>query len=149
MKIKTFRGQVPMGLQNTLHLSTSDGLTGYRIHKFEIISTAPGVGSHAEVVAKIFSTSQTTISGTIDFNDTDLLAAVFYQDRIETGSSSSSDIILDRETFNQDIFVTMEDIAGATVPFNFYIELEQFKIDLNASTFHTLKNIRSRTQTGI
>jgi hypothetical protein len=146
-KIKTYKGTVPMGEQIKIHLSTNDGLTGYRINKFMIMSTAPGGAQHAEVVAKVFLTDQSSsINALVDFSDTDLLAAVYYQDDNTQANVSSVDIILDKETFNQDIFITMQDADGKTQPFNYYLELEKFKIDLNTSTYHTLKNIRSRTQ---
>ena len=44
--------------------------------------------------------------------------------------------------FNQDIYVTHKDVAvGQTV--NYYIELEQIKLDLNENTVATLKDIRN------
>ncbi len=146
-KIITYKGKLPIGVQEKIHLSTNNGLTGYRINKFQIISSTPGVGS-VEFVAKIYMTSQTgSESTTVDFSEPDLLAAIFYQDDQNTDKPSSTEIVLDKETFNQDIFIYITSPNGSTVECNFYIELEQFKIDLNTSTFHTLKNIRnSRTQ---
>lgn len=79
------------------------------------------------------------------FLETDLLAVAVYE-----GSAShnpeSQYVIFDKETFNQDIFIYIVDPDGATGPGNYYIELEQFKLDINTSTYHTLKNIRSRKQ---
>ena len=145
-KIKTFKGQIPMGQQEKLHLSTNDGLTGYKINKFELISNTPGVGT-SEFVAKIFTVDQTgSIGPTVDFNDTDLLA-VAHLENVNTASalhSNNLQVIFDRETINQDIFITIDDAAGNTVPCNYYLELEQFKMNLNESTYNTLKNIRSR-----
>ena len=147
MPIKTFKGLLPMGEQEKISLSTNDGLTGYRITKFQVIPKAPGTANY-EFVAKIYSTDQSgNITSTVDFSDTDLLACV-----VMAGKSSENIqeiiTIFDKETFNQDIFVYITDASGATNPANFYIELEQFSIDINTSTYHTLKNIRSITGPG-
>ncbi len=145
-KIKTYKGQLPIGEQEKIHLSTRDGLTGYRINKFEIMPSEFNVA--IKLVGKIFLTDQTgSITATVDFNDSDILAAAYYEDAGgSSGSGNPNKVIFDKETFNQDIFVYITDAGGATSPANFYIELEQFKIDINTSTYHTLKNIRSRTQ---
>jgi len=145
-KIITFKGKIDMGLQNKIKLSTIKGKTGYRINKFMIMSSAPGGGSHAEVVAKMFKSDQTgAISAIVDFTDADLLAAVYYQDGDLASQPSSVDIILDQAIFNQDVFITMEDVAGATVPFNYYIEFEAMNISDLEATMLTLKNLRSIT----
>jgi len=149
MKIKTFKGKLDMGLQQKIHLSTNDGLTGYRINKFQIISETPGDGN-SDMLGQIFLTDQTgSITTTVDFNNGDLLAVSFYQDGDGTRfnvNTENSTIIFDSEVFNQDIFVNLTDAGGASIPGNYYIELEQMKIDLNTSTYITVKNIRSRTQ---
>mgnify|MGYP003154620801 CR=1 FL=1 len=148
-KIKTFKGQLPIGEQEKLHLSTNDGLTAYKIKKFEIISDAPGTRTN-ELVAKIYLTDQTgNITSTVNFSDTDLLAVNYQKNTAgENFSTIANPIIFDRETFNQDIFVYITDASGNTHPANFYIELEQFSIDINTSTYHTLKNIRSLMDPG-
>jgi hypothetical protein len=46
-------------------------------------------------------------------------------------------------TFNQDIFITLGSQSGASC--NYYIELEQVKLDLNENTVATLKDIRNIT----
>ena len=148
--IKTFKGKIPIGVQEKIHLSTADGLTGYKIKEFKIISSTPGTGTN-ELVGKIYLTDQTNnITNTIDFNETDLIAASFSHVGESTGTtvsnSFSETIIVDPETFNQDIFVYITDVHGGAIPANFFIKLEQFKIDLTTSTYHTLKNIRSKSQ---
>ena len=145
-KIKTFRGKIPPTVEEKIHLSTNTGMTGYRIRKFQIISANPGDVAAVELVMKIRITSDPNIGPAVDFNDTDLLAVAYYQDNNSSSYVSSQDIIFDQETFNQDIFITCSDANSGSVPGNFYIELEQFPLDLNSSTYHTLKNIRSRTQ---
>ena len=147
MPIKTFKGMIPVGEQIKINLSTNDGLTGYKIKEFKILSKTPGVGQH-ELVGKIRLTSDSNIGPTVDLNDTDILAVVYHIDLGNANVAASDSIILDKETFNQDIYVNITDATGATDPANFYIELEQFNIDLNTSTYHTLKNIRSITGPG-
>ena len=146
MSVKTFRGQLPIGVQEKIHLSTNDGLTGYRINKFQIMSSTPGDGE-VEYVAKIYLTDQTgKITATVNLSEPDLIGVVYHEDQPATAYTSSSAIIMDKETFNQDIFVYITDTLGGTIAGNFYLELEQVKLDLNASTYITVKNIRSRTQ---
>jgi hypothetical protein len=146
MQIKTFKGKLDMGLQEQIRLSTNDGLTGYRINKFQLMSSTPGTTGSVEYVGQIFLTDQSNnITNAVDFNDPDLLGVAFYQDRANA-SSNTETIILDKETFNQDIFINITDAEGGSIPCNYYIELEQMKLDLNASTYITIKNIRSRTQ---
>ena len=147
MPIKTFKGMIPMGTQEKIHLSTRDGLTGYKLKKFQIESNAPGTGNY-ELVGKIFLTDQAnSITDTIDFSNADLIATQYNSGSNGWGGNlPDSAIILDQETFNQDIFVKVACAAGTTDPVNFYIELEQIKLNLNASTYITVKNIRARTQ---
>ena len=145
-KIITFKGVVPMGEQEKIKLSTMNGKTGYRINKFMILSTAPGGAQHAEVIAKLFKTSQaSSISALVDFTDNDLLAAVYYQDGNTQQNVSSVDIILDQVIVNQDVFITMQDADGKTQPFNYYLELEAMNISDIEATYLTLQNIRDIT----
>ena len=145
-KIKTFKGQLPIGEQEKIRLSTNNGLTGYRISKFEIIGSTPGI-NNAEYIAQVFLTDQTgSITATVDFSDSDLLAVNYLIENASTAVPTSNIIIFDKETFNQDIFINITDASGGSVPCNYYLELEQFAIDINTSTYHTLKNLRSKTQ---
>ena len=149
MSIKTFKGQLAIGVQEKIHLSTRDGLTGYRISDFRIMGNKPGQtsGGTYEYIAKIYTTDQgTDITDNVDFNDADLLAAIYQQDSASAGDNPGQIIIQDKETFNQDIFIYIVDATGNTEPCNFYIELEQMKLNLNASTYITVKNIRAKTQ---
>lgn len=145
-KIITYKGKLNIGEQEKIHLSTNDGLTGYRITKLQILSSTPGTTGSVEYIAQVFLTDQTgNITNAVDFSNADLLGVAYYQDRANA-SSNTETIILDKETFNQNIFINITDAEGGTIPCNYYLELEQFKLDLNTSTFHTLKNIRSKTQ---
>jgi len=139
--IKTFRGKIASGAQDTIVLHTNDGSMGYRIVKFEVMSHSPGTSSH-EGIMKIYKVSQTTIDGVVDFSENTLLAASFSTALVATFTYHDV-IIFDSEIFNQDIYVTSFDASGNTVPFNYYIELEQVKLDLNENTVVTLKNLRN------
>jgi len=50
-------------------------------------------------------------------------------------------MIFDQEIFNQDIYIGTKDTQGNAM--NYYIELEQVKLDLSQSTVATLKDIRN------
>jgi len=139
--IKTFRGSIVDGGQDTIVLHTNDGSTGYRIVKFQTFPTEPGE-QNIESTAKIYKVEQTTIDNTVDFSDNILLAAAYYQDGTDTNFSGSEIIIFDNEIFNQDIFITAVDVTSNQNT-NYYIELEQVKLDLSESTVATLKDIRN------
>jgi hypothetical protein len=146
MSTITYRGQLPIGVQAELKLSTNNGLTGYKIKKFQIMSSTPGVTGSVTYVGKVFTTNQEVptalVSSTVNLNDPGLLAVNYYQDNVAPQYPFSSQIIMDTEIFNQDIFVYITDPDGGTIPANYYLELEKIKLDLNASTVSTLKNIR-------
>jgi hypothetical protein len=143
--IKSYKGKITKGTIEKIHLSTNDGLTGYRIKQFSVLPSDIESGSNESAV-KIFSTEQSSTNTIIDFSDSSLLAvAMFLRDQA-TVATTSDVVIFDNETFNQDIFITYDDGQGSATQVNYYLELEQFKLDLNSSTYHTLKNIRSSTQ---
>jgi len=143
MPIKTFRGLVAAGAQDTIVLHTNDGSVGYRIVKFQLFGQEPGIAAMEHIV-KIYKIAQTTVTGTVDFSDQTLLASAYIEDNIGEHYISGIDVIFDNEIFNQDIYVTAFDAKGAE-PINYYIELEQMKLDLNENTVATLKDIRNTT----
>jgi len=145
MPIKTFRGLLADGGQDTIILHTNTGSTGYRIAKFEIITTAPGT-TLPEAIVKIYKVPQTTVDGGVDMSDQTLLAVAFQS----TSSGAAyglldSVIVFDSEVFNQDIYITAKDVSSQTNATNYYIELEQVRLDLNQNTVATLKDIRNVT----
>ena len=148
MPIKTFRGTIQDGDQKRIKLSTNQGLTGYKIKKLQILPYMPGHTKNLEVAFQIFSVERTdpipTSGGTIDFDDPTLLGAAFYVSDTSHANASSLDVIFDNVKFNQDIYVTMTDNEGADSMINYYIELEQVKLDLNEATVATLKDMRGR-----
>ena len=149
MPIKSFRGKIADEGTDRILLHTNNGSIGYRIVKFEVM-TADAVGSieSANLVSiyKVEPTLAKINLGKADFADNTLLAAADYrQHDNEAYGLSANSIIFDNEVFNQDIYVTNKDLrTGASM--NYYIELEQIKLDLNENTVATLKDIRNIDQ---
>jgi len=143
--IKTFRGQIVDGGQDTIVLHTNDGSMGYRIVKLQIVANEPGEDQHESTV-KIYKVNQTTINNTVDFNDNTLLGVAVWQSGNAAGGSDAIWVplitIFDKEIFNQDIYVTHSETDGSN-PINYYLELEQVKLDLGENTVATLKNIKN------
>ena len=143
MPIKTFRGLIEDDTQETIVLHTNDGKTGYRIVKFDLIPNEPG-GLDGEHLVQIWKVSQTTNSNKIDLSDNTLLGAGYCSnDTSGDAYPTRQTILFDQEIFNQDIFVTHK-IRNGSGSMNYYIELEQIKLDLNESTVATLKDIRNK-----
>ena len=140
-RIISFRGLLEDGGIDTVPLQTNNGLIGYRITKFMTIPNSPGT-TGIESIIKIYKVPQTTPSVTVDFSDQRLLGVSYYQDDANVAYPSSQDIIFDSEIFNQDIYITLKQGTG-THSMNYYIELEQMKLDLSEQTVATLKNIRN------
>lgn len=143
MPIKSFRGQLADGGQDRIRLSTNDGMTGYRIEKFQIIQSEPGQ-QEAEHTVKIYTIQQTTINNNINFTDPHLLGVAHFKLHDGTGYAVSDIVIFDQKIVNQDIFVTHED-TNASLACNYYIELEQVKLNKNSQSVVTLKDIRANT----
>ena len=144
MPIKSFRGKIADNGIDTIALHTNDGSVGYRITKFQLMAIDP-ISNNQESVVKIYTIPQIAASSTIDFADNTMLAAGY----LESDSSGSTPtfneaaIIFDNMTFNQDIYLTHVEQGSDAV--NYYIELEQVKLDLNENTVATLKDIRNIT----
>jgi len=137
--IKTFRGLIADGGQARITLHTNDGKTGYRIKKFQIIPKNAGTAD-IEASLKIFKIFQTSITGSFDLSDGNLLAGAFFS--IRDNAYFNQVVIFDQEVFNQDIYITNFDSSTGEA-MNYYIELEQIPLDLNGSTVATLQSLRS------
>ena len=143
MPIRSFRGLIADESIDTITLHTNDGSMGYRIVKFEVISQSP-VDITAESVLQIYKVPQTTTTPDIDFSDQTLLGVgVFTNNATASQNPTTMITIFDGEIFNQDIYITHKDKAGST-PCNYYLELEQVKLDLNEATVANLKDMRGR-----
>ncbi len=143
MPIKTFRGKIADGAQDTIVLHTRDGSVGYKIVRFTLMSTDYGVAggdSHTSVI-KVYKIKQTTSDEFVDFSDNTLLAAATYERNTAIGGQVQA-VFFDNEIVNQDIYLTHKD-TQAGQECNYYLELEQIKLDLNENTVATLKDIRN------
>jgi len=143
MPIKTFRGLIADGGQDTILLHTNTGSTGYKIVKFEVLSRDP-TGANVETVVQIWSVAQTALVTTIDFSNQELLAVAYFSNASAPPNRTTDVIVFDDRVFNQDIFVTVKG-GTSTDSMNYHIELEQVKLDLGANTVATLKDIRNVT----
>ena len=143
-KIISYRGKLPIGEQNRIRLKTIDGKKGYKIVKFQLISTEPG-GADSEFVGQIFKTDQTgSITTDVDFTNRDLLAVCYHKADQSSSQGVTDDVIIfDNEKFNQDIFINITDKSTATVPCNYYIELEAMALSDIESTMLTLQSLRT------
>ena len=139
--IKTFRGLIEDGGQDTLSLHTNKGLVGYRILKFEVFPNLPGTQT-CEATLKIYKVLQTNITNIVDFSNSVLLAASYYMDNLQSYYTGFTTTIFDGEIFNQDIYITSVD-TDSTAAMNYYIELEQFVLNPDEATVATLKDIRN------
>jgi len=142
--IKTFRGLLADGGQDRIRLQTIKGKVGYRIVKLQLMDIEPGTAS-VEHVVKIYKTEQSSVSGTVNFTDSDLLGTAFLTLSSGAGTYGNSgdvNVIFDQEIFNQDIFITHEDNGTADKKANYYIELEVIPLDDAGAEYTTLKDMR-------
>jgi len=146
--IKSFRGLIVDGGQDTIVLHTNDGSVGYRIVKFQVVGSVLGSANY-ESVSQIWKIEQTAVTATIDFSDQTLLGIGLWSSDHTSSNYNPEDmtVIFDGEVFNQDIYITQK--CGQSGAVNYYIELEQVKLDLNESTVATLKDIRNVTAPAI
>jgi len=140
--IKTFRGKILDGNQDTILLHTNDGSTGYRIVKFQVMPFLTGSGAN-EAMVSIWKTIQSSPPQSIDFTDNKLLGAFFFLRDQGVVAIMSDTVIFDNEIFNQDIYVNYADAQGSTGEMNYYIELEQVRLNLDENTVATLKNLKN------
>jgi hypothetical protein len=139
----SYKGQIAIGLQEKIKLSTLNGKRGYRIKKLQCMPGRPGVDS-GELIVKVYTKDQRgAIDSTVNFSEADLVGVAFYKSHANNVYSVSDTIIFDNEVFNQDIFVTMTDAEGGTDPGNYYIELETVELSSAQATQLTLKSLRA------
>jgi hypothetical protein len=143
MPIKTFRGKIAHETVQTISLHTNDGSTGYRIKKFEVIGDTPGTTGQVSTLFVTTVNPGTPTSATIDFSNQELIGVCQYESSTSAHYNPQPIIIFDNVVFNQDIFVSNFTTTGTTVGTNYYIELEQVKLDLSENTIATLKDIRN------
>ena len=145
MAIKSFRGKLAHNTQDTIVLHTNDGSIGYRITKFQIMPEDPSLAT-VKYVTKIYKINQTAIDDSVDFSDNTLLGAASYNEAPGAQDQAGYGVIIfDGEIFNQDIYVTNFDAGAENKAINYYIEMEQIKLDIGENTVATLKDIRNQS----
>jgi len=122
-----------------IRLSTNNGLIGYKIKKFELIAYDPNV--EAESMVLIFTVKPESVPTVINFDNPTLIAAALYDLSASQSYNPGTVMIIDNVTVNQDIYLTHLE-SKASSPVNYYVELEQVKLDLSEATVATLKDMR-------
>lgn len=124
-----------------IRLGTNNGLTGYKIKKFDIVPEAP-ITSDIEAVMKLEKYKPTTFANTMNFDDPSLLGVAIWWGG-QTGTTNPQDWIqiFDNVTFNQDIFISGV-FSGGTFNVNYYLELEQVRLSQDEAAVATLKDMR-------
>jgi len=139
--IKTFRGALVHDTEERIRLSTIKGKVGYRIVKFEAMSAEPYAKS-GEHILKLYKESQSTIDGIVNFTDSSLLGVVIWRATASELYPLSSAIIFDKEIFNQDIYITHDDLEVTSTLASYYLELEVVPLDDAGAEYTTLKDMR-------
>jgi|LULE01.1.fsa_nt_gb hypothetical protein len=138
---KTFKGKLADGEELRIRLSTNDGLTGYKIIKFQLFPVNYNVTD--EYNSRVYSVAGKTNNTTFDFNDPQLLVAAYFENSNGVDPvSKDAVVVIDNKIINQDIFVQHKSQSANAC--NFYMELEQVKLDINEATIATLKDMRGR-----
>ena len=138
---KTFKGSLEDGQELRVRLSTNNGLTGYKIIKFQLFPTNYNVTD--EYNSRVYTVPGKANNTTFDFNDPQLLVAAYFENSNGVDPvSKDAVVVIDNKIINQDIFVQHKSQSGNSC--NFYMELEQVKLDLNEATVATLKDMRGR-----
>ena len=138
--MKSFRGKLADGEQERISLSTNNGLTGYRVTKFQLMPTDANID--VESVVKIYSVQETTVTDQVDFSENTLLAASIIRAGSGVAQPLTVTTIFDNIKFNQDIYITLKN-SSYTAEINYYMELEKSDLALDEQTVATLKNIRN------
>ena len=145
---KTFRGLLANEEIEKIRLSTNDGLTGYKINKFQCIGADLFGSVSNEIVCKVFTTENDatgvprTATATVNFTDPTLAAVSTFSSHDNAHIyPEDSIIIFDSMVFNQDVFITMVNKQGGSG--NYYLELEQVKLSKDEATVATLKDMRA------
>jgi len=138
---KSFRGMLADGAELEIRLSTNDGLTGYKIVKFQAM--AADTAKLQQSVLKLFSVKPGAVNDDINFNDPTLMGAVYFTKNDDTKYPITESVIFDNTIVNQDMYITHKD-ASTGENLNYYLELEQVKLSKDEAAVATLKDMRGR-----
>ena len=146
MPIKSFRGLLADGQELRIRLGTIRGEIGYKIKKFQIITNLPGAGSDYASVVKLRSQPMgdgVATTAIVNFDSGVLLGVAWTSGDSATPNNYLETVVFDNVVFNQDIFVTHKETIGSQAC-NYYLELEQVKLNPDEATVATLKDMRGR-----
>ena len=138
--IKAFSGLLDDGEQDTIRLSTNNGLIGYRIVKFQLMANAPGASNYESIV-KLYKREQSSVDAIVDFDDSALIGSAYLEGSDNYAYVDAVTVVFDQEIFNQDIYITHSEIKGSAAC-NYYLELEQVALDVGEAAVATLKDMR-------
>jgi len=134
-KVHSFRGLLGDGGEDEINLERQNVNLAYRIVKFELLPALPGAASYENVV-KVYRESQSSITGDINFTETDLLAAAYLEGNNNQAYVDFLNVIFDNTLFSRNIYVTHVDVdIGESV--NYYLEIEE--VPVGAATLMQLK----------
>jgi len=126
-QMHSFRGLLADGGQDKIRIEGATGEIAWRITKFQLFAALPGAASQESIV-KIQREQVTTIDGTVDFDDNELLGVGFLLNHLTaTDNPAYMDVIFDNTLFTRNIYITHIDIKD-THSCNYYIELEEVKV---------------------
>jgi len=125
-KVHSFRGLLGDEKQHKIRIQGPVGAIAWRIVKLNVITAAPA-GSATEHVVKIFREEQASVTGTVDFNDDELLGVAVWTNAVGYGFEGEMAIVFDNTLFSRNIYVTQSELTGSA-SCNYYIELEEVKI---------------------
>jgi len=151
-RVHSFKGQVENGgtatneWQSKIRIQGPTGSIAYRITKFQIMDAAPGAAG-TDLVVKIYREQQSAATGTVDFNDNEILAAAWISASSAVGTVGPQVVIFDNALFVRDIFVTGYDVTTAGTA-NYYIELEEVKVSAAGMAQLAVSTARSRAHLG-
>jgi len=83
-KVHSFRGLLADGGEDEINLERQNVNLAYRVVKFQVMTAAPAA-SATEHIVKIYRESQSSVTGTVDFSDVDLLGVNVWTNAVGYG----------------------------------------------------------------
>ena len=89
----SYKGTLAPGTQEKIRLKTLKGKTGYKITKFQLISTLPGT-TNIEYVGKITKITENSIIGDVQLTDSNIMAVCYYVDNNSSAVVPNQQLLL-------------------------------------------------------
>ena len=127
-KIHSFRGLLTDGEQRKIRIQGPVGAIAWRITKFEGLPNVPFTQDQEDIL-KVYREEQSSVDGTVNFEDDELLAALTQKWLSATDNGGvSTTVVFDNSLFSRNIYVTHKDVGAGGRDYNYYIELEEVKV---------------------